>query len=258
MKCEKSIRTLSLEGRAIACFLRKGLCKYVLLETAEGLHRIKLAKDLRATVQPAALEGSRVRLFCEEKIKYKSEEKIKHKYEEKTKYGKGDRRLKARTLEILQPSATAATTEGAIAISLREDFADIPVTRPFPASLAMGDRPETLEVEAPEIQSPTQTSETEKSPKSPKQKKLGQILICKKSSCRKRGGDRVCAAFEEALQERGLAERVAIRQTGCMKECKRGPAVVVMPDKKRYTGIAATAIPQLVDRHFSGQQEKSS
>jgi (2Fe-2S) ferredoxin len=73
------------------------------------------------------------------------------------------------------------------------------------------------------------------------------ILFCQKSDCCKKGAQRVAAALENEIEERGL--NVTVKGTGCMKQCKAGPAIV-MPDKTRYTRIGVDAVPKLVDKHF--------
>jgi len=75
------------------------------------------------------------------------------------------------------------------------------------------------------------------------------ILVCQKSDCMKRGGKEVCQAIQAAMSDRGLEDQVTIKSTGCMKNCKAGPNVV-MPDKTRYSRIKATEIPALMDKHF--------
>lgn len=77
------------------------------------------------------------------------------------------------------------------------------------------------------------------------------ILFCEKSTCMKRGGKAVCKALENALSERGLSDEVKLKGTGCMKACGKGPNVVFMPGKVRYTKISAKDIPALVDEHFA-------
>ena len=75
------------------------------------------------------------------------------------------------------------------------------------------------------------------------------ILVCQKSDCMKRGGKAVCQALEAALSDRGLEDQVTIKGTGCMKNCKAGPNLV-MPDKTRHSQIQATQVPALMDKHF--------
>jgi NADH:ubiquinone oxidoreductase subunit E len=83
--------------------------------------------------------------------------------------------------------------------------------------------------------------------KSPEAK--ATILVCQKSDCMKRGGRSVCQALEATLSERGLADQVTIKGTGCMKNCKSGPNLV-MPDKTRYSKIQATQVPAIIDQHL--------
>ncbi|WP_392481177.1 (2Fe-2S) ferredoxin domain-containing protein [Nostoc sp. C110] len=75
------------------------------------------------------------------------------------------------------------------------------------------------------------------------------ILVCQKSDCMKRGGKAVCQALEAALSDRGLEDQVTIKGTGCMKNCKAGPNLV-MPDKTRHSRIQAAQISRLMDKHF--------
>jgi (2Fe-2S) ferredoxin len=86
--------------------------------------------------------------------------------------------------------------------------------------------------------------------KAPAQTK-GKILVCQKSDCQKRGGAAVCKALEDALNSRGLAGQVTVQGTGCLKQCKAGPNIVVMPDKTRYSRIKPGEIPAILDKHFT-------
>ncbi|WP_414586301.1 (2Fe-2S) ferredoxin domain-containing protein [Scytonema sp. PCC 10023] len=80
--------------------------------------------------------------------------------------------------------------------------------------------------------------------------KKATILVCQKSDCMKRGGKEVCQALEAAVSARGLESEVTIKGTGCMKNCKAGPNLV-MPDKTRYSRIKATQVSALMDKHFA-------
>ncbi len=87
-------------------------------------------------------------------------------------------------------------------------------------------------------------------------KPKASILVCQKSDCAKRGGKAICRALEQALDDRGLSEQVTIKPTGCMKNCKAGPNLV-MPGKCRYSQIQPEEIPALVDRHFPSPEPES-
>jgi (2Fe-2S) ferredoxin len=64
-------------------------------------------------------------------------------------------------------------------------------------------------------------------------------------------------ALQTELDDRGLTDHVTIRGTGCMKQCKAGPNLV-MPDKSRYTRIRPDQVAGLIDQHFPGSNEIAS
>ena len=78
----------------------------------------------------------------------------------------------------------------------------------------------------------------------------GKILLCKKSSCWKRGGKAIYDKITEELQEQGLEDSVTIKKTGCMGRCKSAPNLVVLPDKARYKCFDQEEINSLIDTHF--------
>jgi (2Fe-2S) ferredoxin len=80
--------------------------------------------------------------------------------------------------------------------------------------------------------------------------KPGKILVCQKSDCRKRGGDDVCEVLQQELAQRGLKDQVTIQKTGCLKRCKSGPHLVMLPDKTRYSKVEPKKIPALIQQHF--------
>lgn len=77
------------------------------------------------------------------------------------------------------------------------------------------------------------------------------VLVCQKSTCWKRGGQEVCKAIENTIHDQGLTEQVQVKLTGCLKQCKQGPNVVVMPDKARYSNVRPQEIGSLFDKHFA-------
>ncbi len=77
-----------------------------------------------------------------------------------------------------------------------------------------------------------------------------QILICQKSDCLKRGAGGVCQALEQAIAAQGLGDQVAIKKTGCLKDCKAGPHIV-MPDKTRHHHVKARHVPPLIQKYIS-------
>jgi len=80
---------------------------------------------------------------------------------------------------------------------------------------------------------------------------LASILVCQKSTCWRKGGKAVCERIEASLRDRGLEDKVKIKTTGCLKQCKKGPNVVVMPDKTKYSQVMPQEIPDLLEKHFA-------
>jgi (2Fe-2S) ferredoxin len=81
-----------------------------------------------------------------------------------------------------------------------------------------------------------------------------KVLVCKKSSCMKRGGKALCEALESGLRDRALADQVTIQMTGCMKQCKAGPNVVFMPGKKVHRCVSPNDIPILLDQYCATER----
>lgn len=59
-----------------------------------------------------------------------------------------------------------------------------------------------------------------------------RVLVCQKSSCHQKGGWAVRRAIEEAIIQAGDSEKFTVQSTGCMKRCKEGPNVVMVPGEK--------------------------
>lgn len=79
----------------------------------------------------------------------------------------------------------------------------------------------------------------------------GCILVCQKSDCCKKGAKALVKAIESELSDRQLTE-VTVKGTGCMKQCKAGPAMVI--NKQRYTRVAPAEVTQLIEKHFPSKQ----
>ncbi|MEH2452740.1 (2Fe-2S) ferredoxin domain-containing protein [Nostoc sp.] len=114
------------------------------------------------------------------------------------------------------------------------------------AERVMAVRSEMGRVETP---TPVQEPPSIDNAKAKPAKTKATILVCQKSDCIKRGGKAVCQALEAALSDRGLEDQVTIKGTGCMKNCKAGPNLV-MPDKTRHSRIQASQVPALMNQHF--------
>ena len=81
-------------------------------------------------------------------------------------------------------------------------------------------------------------------------KSKAKVLICQKSNCWKKGGKQVCEEIESILSDRGLSQAIPIKKTGCLKQCKKAPALVMMPDKARYSKVKLKQVSSLVEKHL--------
>lgn len=73
-----------------------------------------------------------------------------------------------------------------------------------------------------------------------------KILVCQKSGCQKKGAKQQQQRLKTALQERGLSDRVTFESTGCLGKCSMAPNTMLMPGKKRLSGMSAKAIVDLL------------
>ncbi|NEQ53955.1 MAG: (2Fe-2S) ferredoxin domain-containing protein [Leptolyngbya sp. SIO3F4] len=100
------------------------------------------------------------------------------------------------------------------------------------------------------VATPVAKAKGQKVTRSKKKQSAPKILICQKSTCRKRGANQVCNEVETALAAHGLTDTVQVKLTGCMDKCKAGPNLVVMPHKQRYTKVKPDQVPGLIAQHF--------
>ncbi len=87
-------------------------------------------------------------------------------------------------------------------------------------------------------------------PVQPAEPALTRVLVCKSSDCCKRGARQLVQNLEKAVERYGLEERVQIETTGCMKRCKQGPNLVMMPQKVRHTRVNPEQAPELLLREL--------
>ncbi len=79
---------------------------------------------------------------------------------------------------------------------------------------------------------------------------LGCIQVCRKSDCQKQGGSQVVKQLRLALAQHPQGDRIRLKLTGCMKQCKQGPNLVVLPDRSRYRRVKPQAVATLLEHHF--------
>ncbi len=78
----------------------------------------------------------------------------------------------------------------------------------------------------------------------------GKILLCRKSSCSKRGGKQLYRALRETLKQLGLEDRVSIELTGCQKQCKKAPSLILMPGKVKHAYVDPNDLASLLKAYY--------
>lgn len=213
----------SLEGRFLGFAAEEGYkLKLLRLSTLSGEYQIKIPKELRPLLYRTLVPGEWVQVSGYQKFDpFKGTAKLKvHRVVPSAPQGSLPQSVSSQFVSS-QAASTAVMPVGRAAL------------QPVPSELGQRSA----------ARSATRT-------------KTDTILVCQKSDCCKRGAGAVIKALQSELDERGLTD-VTIRGTGCMKQCKAGPNVV-MPDKSRYCRIRPEEVAAVVDKHFPGTSEIAS
>lgn len=86
------------------------------------------------------------------------------------------------------------------------------------------------------------------------------ILICTssrvvgepKGACAKRDAGELLQYLQSEVDDRGM-EGIMISNTGCLKVCDRGPAMVIYPEGYWYGNLTEDAIDQILDALETGE-----
>jgi NADH-quinone oxidoreductase subunit F len=90
--------------------------------------------------------------------------------------------------------------------------------------------------------------------KADQQANLDKILICTGGGCIASGALKIRDSLKEELEAQGLAEKVAVIETGCMGPCAGGPVMLIARDKTFYIHVHEEDIPVIVEQHIKGGQ----
>lgn len=86
------------------------------------------------------------------------------------------------------------------------------------------------------------------------------VLVCTntrppgnaKGSCGEKGSEAVFDHLKSLAKERGLAGRVIVNKTGCLKHCSRGITVAVYPENTWYAGVQGGDVVEICESHLEG------
>jgi NADP-reducing hydrogenase subunit HndC len=77
------------------------------------------------------------------------------------------------------------------------------------------------------------------------------IFVCTGDDCRKHGGKKLCKAFKEVLDERGLKRRIKVMEVDCLDQCANAPMALIYPDATWYAKLHEADVEEVVDRHLT-------
>jgi len=89
-----------------------------------------------------------------------------------------------------------------------------------------------------------------------------EVLVCTnarppgnpKGSCGEKGSEALADQLKAMVKERGLAERMMVNKTSCLKHCSRGITVAVQPDNVWYAQVTPADLEEICARHLEGGQ----
>lgn len=65
--------------------------------------------------------------------------------------------------------------------------------------------------------------------------------------------DKIAAAFVNALNERGLEEKIDFREVGCLGFCENEPLAIIFPQKVCYCNVKIEDIPEIIQKTLKGE-----
>ena len=71
-----------------------------------------------------------------------------------------------------------------------------------------------------------------------------------KGSCAEKDAEAVFDRLKAMVKEGGLADRVIVNRTNCLKHCSQGVTVAVHPDNAWYARVTLADLPEIVQRHL--------
>ena len=79
-----------------------------------------------------------------------------------------------------------------------------------------------------------------------------EIRICAGTACHASGRVALKKAVDKTLEERGLADKVAVIETGCHGFCEQGPIMVLRPGGIFYPRVLPKDVPEIIDTSVVG------
>jgi NADH:ubiquinone oxidoreductase subunit F (NADH-binding)/(2Fe-2S) ferredoxin/Pyruvate/2-oxoacid:ferredoxin oxidoreductase delta subunit len=80
------------------------------------------------------------------------------------------------------------------------------------------------------------------------------VAVCGGTGCHANGSDKLLAALEKAIKDKGLSDHVVINHVGCFGMCSQGPFVKIYPEETLYRMVKLSDVDRIVDEDLIGGQ----
>jgi NADH-quinone oxidoreductase subunit F len=80
------------------------------------------------------------------------------------------------------------------------------------------------------------------------------VSVCAGTGCRAAGAAALGDIFEKEIDKHDLGTKVAVRRTGCLGLCERGPLVLIQPRDICYMAVREKDVPQIVEKSIVGNE----
>lgn len=80
------------------------------------------------------------------------------------------------------------------------------------------------------------------------------LTVCAGSGCTAAGAREVIAALAQAVERKGLKDKIEVKSTGCHGFCERGPVMIVWPEGTFYNRVAARDAAEIVASSSNGRK----
>ncbi len=80
-----------------------------------------------------------------------------------------------------------------------------------------------------------------------------KLLVCTRGKkCPKRGSEELAKSLRKEVDRQGLQDRIKVKDSDCLKLCKTGPSMMVLPEEVCYGNVSTSDCQEIVSCHAEG------
>lgn len=88
--------------------------------------------------------------------------------------------------------------------------------------------------------------------------KKRQVFICEShrarvhggGCCSDKGAGTLAQTLEKLIEAENLQDHISVKRSDCLRNCRQGISVRVMPDNVLYSRVKPEDLPRLIEQHF--------